>query len=93
LVHLETDEDHRPDTYQLLKIEADDGLEFESIELSSLSPAWKSDELENPGIRRRMAITAQDSASTRAFSDHSRNHGIGFSIQDMQPLPDCESLV
>jgi RES domain-containing protein len=49
-VHLETDEDHRPDAYQLLKIEVDDGLDFESVELSSLSPAWKSDELETRAL-------------------------------------------
>lgn len=49
-VHLETDEDHRPDTYQLLKIEADNGLDFESVELSSLSLAWKADELETQAL-------------------------------------------
>ena len=45
-VHLETDEDHRPDSYQLLKIEADDTLPFETVDLASLSPAWMSNELE-----------------------------------------------
>jgi RES domain-containing protein len=45
-VHLETDEDHRPDSYQLLKIEAEDGLPFETVELASLSPEWIANELE-----------------------------------------------
>jgi len=45
-VHLETDEDHRPDSYQLLKIEADDDLPFETVELASLSPKWGTDEQE-----------------------------------------------
>jgi RES domain-containing protein len=70
LVHLETDEDHRPDTYKLLKIEADDGLDFESVELSSLSPAWKSDELETRArgdawlSRRKTALLRVPSAIT-----------------------------
>jgi RES domain-containing protein len=69
-VHLETDEDHRPDTYQLLKIEVDDGLDFESVELSSLSPAWRSDEFETQAIgdawlsRRRTALQRVPSAIT-----------------------------
>jgi RES domain len=29
--HLETDQDHRPDSYQLLKIGADDSLAFETV--------------------------------------------------------------
>lgn len=45
-VHLEIDEDHRPDSYQLLKIEADDSLPFETIDFASLSSAWMSNELE-----------------------------------------------
>lgn len=45
-VHLEIDEDHRPDSYQLLKIEADDSLPFETIDLASLSSTWMSNELE-----------------------------------------------
>ena len=45
-VHLETDEDHRPDRYQLLKIETDDSLPFEAIELASLSSEWLTNELE-----------------------------------------------
>lgn len=45
-VHLETDEDHRPDRYQLLKIEAEDGLAFETVELTSLSPDWITNDWE-----------------------------------------------
>lgn len=69
-VHLETDEDHRPDAYQLLKIEADDGVDSESIALSSLSSAWKSDELETRAIgdawlaRRKTPLLRVPSAIT-----------------------------
>jgi RES domain-containing protein len=49
LVHLETDEDHRPDRYRLLKIEVADSLEYKTVELSSLSKDWKGDELETQG--------------------------------------------
>ena len=69
-VHLETDEDHRPDAYQLLKIEADDGVDFESVALSSLSPAWKSDELETRALgdawlsRRKTPLLRVPSAIT-----------------------------
>jgi len=45
-VHLETDEDHRPDSYQLLKIEADDSVAFETVEVASLSAEWRTNELE-----------------------------------------------
>ncbi len=50
-VHLETDEDHRPDSYQLLKIEADDSLPFETVHLVSLPPDWMGNEFEtqSPG--------------------------------------------
>jgi RES domain-containing protein len=70
LVHLETDEDHRPDAYRLLKIEVDDGLDSESVELSSLSPAWKSDELETRALgdvwlsRRKTPLLRVPSAIT-----------------------------
>jgi RES domain-containing protein len=70
LVHLETDEDHRPDTYQLLKVEADEGLDFESVEFSSLSPAWRSDELETRAFgdawlsRRKILLLRVPSAIT-----------------------------
>jgi RES domain-containing protein len=45
-VHLEMDEDHRPDSYQLLKIETDEDISFETIDLVSLSTGWKGEELE-----------------------------------------------
>jgi RES domain-containing protein len=46
LVHLETDEDHRPDNYQLLKIKTEEGLPYEAVELASLSSEWLTNELE-----------------------------------------------
>ena len=46
-VQLETDEDHRPNRYQLLKIEAGDGLPFETVDLASLSPDWMDNEFES----------------------------------------------
>ena len=49
-VHLETDEEHRPDSYQLLKIEADDDLPFETVELASLSPEWMENEMETQSV-------------------------------------------
>ena len=49
-VHLETDEDHRPDRYQLLKIESKDGVAFETIQLAALSSKWKSDESETQAL-------------------------------------------
>jgi RES domain-containing protein len=70
IVHLETDEDHRPDAYRLLKIEADDGVDFESVALSSLSPAWKTDELETRALgdawlsRRKTPLLRVPSAIT-----------------------------
>jgi RES domain-containing protein len=44
LVHLEADEDNRPDSYQLLKIDVADDVASESASLSSLPPGWKGDE-------------------------------------------------
>jgi RES domain-containing protein len=44
LVHLEADEDDRPDSYQILKVEAADDIAVESVSLSSLPPDWKSNE-------------------------------------------------
>ena len=44
LVHLEAEEDDRPDRYQLLKIEVADDVATESVSLSSLPPNWKGDE-------------------------------------------------
>jgi hypothetical protein len=38
------DEDDRPDSYQLLKIEVADDVASESVSLSSLPPDWKGDE-------------------------------------------------
>ena len=46
LVHLELDETHRPSTYQLLKIEAEDGIASDQIGPTSLSPVWISNEVE-----------------------------------------------
>jgi RES domain-containing protein len=42
LVHLEADEDDRPDSYQLLKIEVADDVASESVPMTSLPPDWKS---------------------------------------------------
>jgi RES domain-containing protein len=50
LVHLEVDEDSRPDTYQLLKVEAADSVATETIALNSLSPNWKTDEIATRAI-------------------------------------------
>jgi RES domain-containing protein len=41
LVHLEIDEDHRPDTYQLLKVEAPDDIATESVDVTALASDWK----------------------------------------------------
>ncbi len=49
LVHLELDEAHRPDTYQMLKVEALEGLPHEEIP-SSLSEGWQHDELETQAL-------------------------------------------
>lgn len=49
LVHLEVDEEHRPDTYQLLKVEAPDGLPHGEIP-SFLSEPWQHDELETQAL-------------------------------------------
>jgi RES domain-containing protein len=45
-VHLEIDEEHRPDSYQLLKIEADDDVSFQTVDQASLSAGWKGNESE-----------------------------------------------
>jgi RES domain len=50
VIHLETDEGHRPKSYQLLKIEVADGLPQEEVFPSSLSDDWKNDETETQGI-------------------------------------------
>ena len=44
LVHLETDLDHLPDRYQLLRIHADDDLPFQTIDPATLPPAWTGSE-------------------------------------------------
>jgi RES domain-containing protein len=44
LIHLEVDEDHRPATHRLLKVEADDTITFERIELASLPVEWRTSE-------------------------------------------------
>lgn len=44
LVHLEVDANHRPDSYQLLKVQADDAIRVERIELEDLPSDWKSNQ-------------------------------------------------
>jgi RES domain-containing protein len=44
LVHLELDEKHRPESYQLLKVQADDAVEVERIGLEVLPANWASTE-------------------------------------------------
>ena len=44
LVHLELDEEDRPRSYQMLKIEVAPAIEVEGIEIRDLPAAWKSDE-------------------------------------------------
>lgn len=46
LVHLELDEEHRPGKYQLLKIEVDDAVAYETVLESSLPASWKEREAE-----------------------------------------------
>jgi RES domain-containing protein len=45
LVHFEIDRDDLPDTYQLLKVEAPDGIRVDAITLESLPEHWKDSEL------------------------------------------------
>ncbi len=49
LVHLELDEAHRPATYQLLRIEAPDGIAVQRLNPDSLSPDWRTKESETQG--------------------------------------------
>ena len=49
LVHLELDEAHRPATYQLLQIEAPEGIAVQRTDLASLSPDWRVREAETQG--------------------------------------------
>ena len=44
LVHLEVDEQHRPDRYQLLKVEVDDRVSTQELSLADLPPSWDGDE-------------------------------------------------
>jgi RES domain-containing protein len=44
LVHLEVDEDHRPDSYQLLKVNAHDSVSRREISLSGLPRSWNADD-------------------------------------------------
>jgi RES domain-containing protein len=50
LIHLEIDEDHRPDSYQLLKVQVGISLPHEEIFSSSLSEGWKDSELETRSV-------------------------------------------
>ncbi len=49
LVHLELDEAHRPATYQLLRIEAADGISVQRLDPASLSADWRVNESETQG--------------------------------------------
>ena len=44
LVHLEADEEDRPDSYQILKVETTDDMISETVSLASLSSDWKNNE-------------------------------------------------
>ena len=44
LVHLEADEYDRPDTYQILKVEAPDDITVKKVSLTSLPADWKNNE-------------------------------------------------
>jgi RES domain-containing protein len=44
LVHLEADEDDRPDSYQILKVEAANDTTVERVSLASLPSDWKTNE-------------------------------------------------
>jgi RES domain-containing protein len=44
IVHLEVDEEHRPDSYQLLKVRADDRISTREISLGDLPRNWNTDE-------------------------------------------------
>ena len=50
LVHLELDEAHRPATYKLLRIEAEDGIAVQRTDLASLSSDWRVKESETQAI-------------------------------------------
>lgn len=44
LVHLETDEDQRPDGYQILKVEIPDDVATGNVSANALPSDWKTDE-------------------------------------------------
>jgi RES domain-containing protein len=44
LVHCEIDRDDFPETYQLLKVEADNGIAAENVAIESLPEHWKHSE-------------------------------------------------
>lgn len=46
LIHLEIDEAHRPATYQLLKVEAEDSIAPDGIDIASLPANWAANEAE-----------------------------------------------
>lgn len=50
LVHLETDQEHRPETYQLLKIEADPDVAVAEVSFDLLTMGWRTDEDETRSI-------------------------------------------
>jgi RES domain-containing protein len=44
LVHLEMDDEHQPDSFQLLKVEVPDELNMEEVQLKSLDLGWRASE-------------------------------------------------
>jgi RES domain-containing protein len=44
LVHLEMDDEHQPDSFQLLKVEVPDELNIEEVQLKSLDLGWRANE-------------------------------------------------
>lgn len=44
LVHFEADEEDRPDSYQILKVERADDMISETVSLTSLSSDWRNNE-------------------------------------------------
>jgi RES domain-containing protein len=50
LVHLEADDDDRPDNYQLLKVEVADDVVSESVAIQALPSGWKSNEAMTRGL-------------------------------------------
>ena len=50
LVQLEGDDDDRPDSYQLLKVEVADDVASESVAIQALPSDWKSNEAMTRGL-------------------------------------------